>query len=149
VRASYDFDLALRDLVTEALEVLEVDVRAAVAYTFGQRYGAFGHVDPGNFYDAFDHAEWLQQLQEEADRSKEQFIEHFRSTYAEYPDLPIWIAMEILSFGALSKMFHGMLWVCRLIGMNSRSGPPNATAQPQIVVSSGPSPQLSNVLRTW
>lgn len=108
VRASYDFDLALRDLVTEALEVLEVDFRAAVAYNFGLRYGAFGHVDPTNFYDAFDHVEWFAQLREETERSKEQFIEHFRSTYAEYPDLPIWIAMEILSFGSLSKMYHGM-----------------------------------------
>ena len=40
VRASYDFDMAMRDLVTEALEVLEVDFRSAVSYNFGQRHGA-------------------------------------------------------------------------------------------------------------
>jgi abortive infection bacteriophage resistance protein len=44
VRASYEFDLALRDLVTEALEVLEVDFRAAIAYDFGQRHGAFSTI---------------------------------------------------------------------------------------------------------
>jgi abortive infection bacteriophage resistance protein len=109
VRAFYHFDLALRDLVTEALEVLEVDVRTALAYNFGLKYGPFGHVDPRSFYRTFDHIEWLQRLREEADRSKEPFIEHFRNTYAEYPDLPIWIATEVLSFGALSKMYHGML----------------------------------------
>ena len=109
VRASYDFDLALRDLVTESLEVIEVDVRAAISYNFGGRHGAFGHTDGKNFHFKFKHAEWMVQLREETERSKERFVEHFRNTYAEYPDLPIWIAMEILSFGALSRMYHGML----------------------------------------
>lgn len=109
VRASYEFDLLLRDLVTEALEVLEVDFRTAIAYHFGQEHGAFGHVDPGEFFHTFDHGEWIEQLRGEADRSKESFIEHFRNNYAEYPDLPIWIATEIISFGALSKMYKGMV----------------------------------------
>jgi abortive infection bacteriophage resistance protein len=109
VRASYEFDLALRDLVTEALEVLEVDFRTAIAYHFGQEHGAFGHVDPGEFFHTFDHGEWIEQLRGEADRSKESFIEHFRETYADYPDLPIWIATEVISFGALSKMYKGMV----------------------------------------
>ena len=108
VRVSYEFDLALRDLVTEALEVLEVDFRAAVAYHFGQRHGAFGHVDPRKFYRLHDHAEWLQQLRDEADRSKEQFIEHFRKTYDH---------IQIFRSGsrwrscrsAHSKMYKGML----------------------------------------
>jgi abortive infection bacteriophage resistance protein len=108
VRASYEFDLVLRDLITEALEVLELDFRAAVAYNFARHYGAFGHVDPGSFHDSLDHADWLAQLRREAGRPKEQFIEHFRKTYAEFPDLPIWIATETLSFGTLSRMYHGM-----------------------------------------
>ena len=43
VRAAYEFDQGLRDLLAEALEVAEVDVRTAIAYHFGQRYGPFGH----------------------------------------------------------------------------------------------------------
>ena len=109
VRASYEFDLALRDLVTEALEVLEVDFRTAIAYHFGQEHSAFGHVDPGEFFHTFDHGEWIEQLRGEAERSKESFIEHFRNNYAEYPDLPIWIATEVISFGSLSKMYKGMV----------------------------------------
>jgi len=106
---AYQFDLTLRDLVTEALEVVEVDLRAASAYRFGQQYGAFGHTDQNNFYTAyFRHADWLLRLQEEAKRSSEQFVTHFKNHYNEFPDLPVWIAMEVMSFGALSQMVKGM-----------------------------------------
>ncbi len=44
----------------------------------------------------------------EATRSNELFVTHFRRSYAEYPDLPIWIVTEVISFGALSQMFSGM-----------------------------------------
>src|SRR5262249_12523932 len=36
---AYAFDLVLRDLVTEALEAVEVDMRATFAYQFGQAHG--------------------------------------------------------------------------------------------------------------
>lgn len=43
VRTAYQFDRVVRDIVTEALEVVELDFRTAVAHHFGQKYGAFGH----------------------------------------------------------------------------------------------------------
>ncbi len=109
VRASYDFDLALRDLVTEALEMIEVDMRTAIAYYFGQKYGAFGHVDPANFFRTFDHQGWLSRLRDETGRSSESFVTHFRNSHSQFPDLPIWMLTETVSFGGLSKMFQGML----------------------------------------
>ena len=39
VIAAYQFDVSLRDLLTEALEVIEVDVRASVAHCFGEKGG--------------------------------------------------------------------------------------------------------------
>ncbi len=109
VKAAYDFDRVLRDVVTEGLEAVEVDLRTTVAYHFGGRYGAFGHSDARNFFNYFNHADWLDKLHGEADRSSEMFVTHFRGTYREYPDLPIWVITEIMSFGALSKMYQGML----------------------------------------
>ncbi len=109
VRAAYEFDWVLRDLIAEALEIVEVDVRTAIAYCFGQQHGAFGHVDPRRFYwDAAKHAKWLDKVREETERSSELFITHFGATYAEFPDLPIWMATEVMSFGALSQMFSHM-----------------------------------------
>jgi len=108
VAAAYAFDVALRDLLTEALEVIEIDVRSSLAYHFGQAHGAFGHVDRVNFFSKFDHADLMSRLREEADRSSDLFIKHFRSKYAEYPDLPVWIVTEVISFGTLVRMFRGM-----------------------------------------
>ena len=120
LKAAYDFDRILRDLVTEALEVVEVDARTAIAYHFGRHYGAFGHTLPASFFsppvsrhhpkpNAFGHAAWLDGVRREAARSKEQFVAHYAQTYLGFPDLPVWMVTEIMSFGALSRMFEGML----------------------------------------
>lgn len=109
IRAAYEFDRCLRDLVYESMEVIELDVRTSVAYRFGEVYGPFGHIDPKCFFRRFDHHPWLKGLRVEAKRSRERFIGHFKQTYREYPDLPIWVATEVMSFGAISKMISGML----------------------------------------
>lgn len=106
---AYYFDRALRDLVTESLEVIELDLRAALAYDFGQHYGAFGHASQDSFFHRFKHKAWLDKLYDETKRSDEAFVKHYRNTYSEFPDLPIWVATEIMSFGALSRMYSGMI----------------------------------------
>lgn len=109
MQAACEFDRDLRDLVTEALEVVELDFRAAFAYHFGDRYGPFGHVSPSSFFKHFEHTRSMKRLRSETRRSSEEFVEHFKGTYREFPDLPVWVITEILSFGALSRMCDGML----------------------------------------
>jgi abortive infection bacteriophage resistance protein len=108
VRAAYEFDMAVRDLVTEALEAIEVDLRSVVAYEFGHARGAFGHADPTSFHPSFWHQDWIDRIRTDASRSNETFVTHFRQSYAQFPDLPIWVAMELMSFGSLSQMFKFM-----------------------------------------
>lgn len=112
VKHACQFDASLRDLFTEALELIEIDLRTATALHFGKTYGAFGHTDAANFHPRFDdnvtHAEWLAKLHEETRRSKELFVAHFRNTYDGFPNLPIWTVTEIMSFGGLSKMIGGL-----------------------------------------
>lgn len=109
IRDAYIYDRALRDLVTEALEIIEIDLRTTIAYSFGKTYQPFGHTSPRNFFHRFTHPDWLDKLHEEANRSDELFIKHYKATYNEFPDLPIWVSTEIMSFGALSKMYSGMM----------------------------------------
>jgi abortive infection bacteriophage resistance protein len=89
VRRAYAFDIALRDLLTEALEVVEIDFRTCMAYHFGKEYGAFGHTEPRNFYGG--HERLMKEILQETERSKETFVAHCERSYTQFPDLPIWI----------------------------------------------------------
>ena len=109
IHDTYEFDRVLRDLCTESIEVIELDLRTAIAYSFGEKFGPFGHVDPQFFYATPSHFDWLAKLRVETDRSSEPFVAHYKTRYQEYPDLPIWVATEIMSFGSLSKMYRSMM----------------------------------------
>lgn len=105
VQALYELDRKLRQRVMEAVEIIEVATRTALAYHLSQRYGPFAHSAVANFRDPAKHAEWMAEVLKETGRSRETFVSHFKATYDEYPQLPIWAAVEIMSFGSLSKLF--------------------------------------------
>lgn len=104
----YEFDRHLRLLVMDAIERIEVHVRTLVTYHLGHQYGAFGHTDPANFHPKFNHANWLAKLETEAWQSKDAFVEHFKSKYAGFPTLPIWMSTEVMSLGSLSFCYTGL-----------------------------------------
>lgn len=108
VRQTYEFDRALRDLFTESIELIELDLRTALAHSFGELHGPFGHTVAAKFYDQARHSDWLKKLREETRRSSDVFILHHRDKYLEYPDLPVWVATEIMSFGSLSNFYRSL-----------------------------------------
>jgi len=109
IQQLYEFDRQLRSLIDEALEVIEISFRSAVSYYLAQKYGRYAHEEPGRFYSRLDHSEWISKIHEEAERSKETFIDHYRSKYEGFPRLPIWIAVEVMSFSSLSMLYHNLL----------------------------------------
>ena len=108
VMTLYEFDRRLRLLVMDAIERVEVCVRTLFAYQIGRKYGTFGHTDTANFHPGFDHAPWLEKLEDETSRSKDVFIIHYKNEYAGFPTLPIWMLTEIMSLGSLSKGYWGL-----------------------------------------
>lgn len=112
----YVFDKRLRLLFMDALERIEVSVRVEIALHLSAR-DPFAHRNPaqlhGDFAKKIDpgsrrtkHQEWLQRLDDITNRSKEEFVERFRSKYAS--PLPLWIAVELWDFGSLSYFLSGM-----------------------------------------
>ncbi len=107
----YEFDRRLRVIIAEALEIVEVAVRTQAAYYFAVTYKAFGHSDKSNFNSDdfyFSHAEWLERLHSDIEDSTEIFIRHYKAKYDGFPLIPIWMAVEVMSFGGLSKFIRGM-----------------------------------------
>jgi abortive infection bacteriophage resistance protein len=104
----YKFDCGLRLLTLQALDRIEVGVRASITYQLAHALGVYGYADPANFNPAYDHAGFLRIIQREENRSAEVFVEHYRTKYTSETHLPIWMATEIISFGALSQMYANL-----------------------------------------
>jgi abortive infection bacteriophage resistance protein len=111
----YVFDKRLRMLILDAIERVEVGLRVDIALEVGQA-GPWAHRDPGNFNGYFRtidpkrlisrHNVWLEHLESLSDRSRDEFAKHFRVKYS--GPFPLWIAIELWDFGALSQLLNGL-----------------------------------------
>jgi abortive infection bacteriophage resistance protein len=108
IQQLYEFDRKLRLCMLNALERYEIAFRTLVANEFSLRHGPFAHTDIYHFDPGFRHADWLAGLTTEVQRSRETFITHYQSKYAGFPTLPIWMTVEVMSFGALSAFYSGL-----------------------------------------
>lgn len=104
----YTFDRQLRLLVMDAIELVEISVRSRLVHELVHQRGAFAHLMPATFpgIPPSHHQRLLEDLHESAMRSREAFVEHFRNTYDEFPDLPLWTAAETMTFGQMLTMFR-------------------------------------------
>jgi abortive infection bacteriophage resistance protein len=107
----YVFDRQLRLIVMDAIERFEVAVRAELAYALAHEGGAFGWAegpnpvwrDPGRRQAFREHvAKAVRQAE------KEDFVRHFDKKYGDtHSVLPVWVLVEVLSFGDLVSCFKG------------------------------------------
>ncbi len=107
IASTYSADRELRLLFIDAIERVEVSVRAHWAYQMAHRHGPHAHLKMNL---ARDHRKWLinlNKLLQEVDRSKEAFIQHMRATYDELLP-PVWAACEVMSLGLLSQWYDNL-----------------------------------------
>jgi abortive infection bacteriophage resistance protein len=104
----YKFDGNLRLLVMQAMDRIEVAVRGSITHHMAHTLGPFGYADANNFDPTYKHAELLRTIAREEKRSAELFVDHYRGKYTSEPHLPIWMATELVSFGALSMMYANL-----------------------------------------
>lgn len=105
VRRLYELDGELINAFLGALGECEIAFRTRFTYVLSHAYGPFCHLDRARFRRDFNHLEWVLRLEEEVRRSKETFLDHYRTTYEGFPRLPLWMATELMSFGTLSRAF--------------------------------------------
>lgn len=113
----YVFDKKLRLLLMDLIERIEIALRSEVAIQMGPQ-SPWAHRDATMLDKSFSsrispgksttgHSTWVSRLDERAATSKEPFAVHFRNEYPGSP-MPIWMAVELLEFGALSHLLSGM-----------------------------------------
>ena len=104
----YYFDKALRKIIFNAIETLEINIRANIAYHLSKEAGAFGYMDKENLHIGYtDYINLAQTIQRETKRSRESFVTHFKKQYRS-DILPVWMMVEIVSFSTLSKLFKAL-----------------------------------------
>ena len=115
-QALYLFDKKFKLLLLDAIERVEIAVRAEIALTLG-RHDVFAHTNPRffrlgyntpNFQNRTKHQQWLDKFEEAVRRSKDEFVVHHESKYGSRSPLPIWIAIELWDFGRLSHFYSGL-----------------------------------------
>lgn len=140
VLALYLFDKNLRVLAFDALERIEMAIRTDIANTLGRRHAnaheMAEHLD-GRFCQRFSsngrqhsqkssHQKWLDKYDSLVSRGKNQdFMAHCLDKYGR---LPIWVACEILDFGALSHLYGGLKYKDREIIAKKYNTTPNILA---------------------
>lgn len=101
----YCFDRELRGIILSELEKIEIALRARMIQVMAEKSGPFGYLNPSYYKDPQKfQAQLLIKIDEEFIRSDEEFIRAFRTKYSN-PLPPCWMAMEIISFGTLSRLF--------------------------------------------
>ncbi|ASJ75749.1 Abi family protein [Granulosicoccus antarcticus] len=107
--ADYEFDRSLRLLLLDAIERMEVSLRAHWAYFMGHKFGAHGYAQYHKRIYKNQHRlnQSLSELEAQVDRSSEPFIAHYKNTYSESLP-PAWVVCEVMSLGLLSKMYSNL-----------------------------------------
>ncbi|MEY8414787.1 Abi family protein [Tissierella praeacuta] len=103
----YLFDKKLRNLILPILENIEIAFRTHISYLVAHKYGALGYKDSNNFRNASYHKGMIDTFNDEIDRSDEIFVSHHKNEYDGV--FPIWVLIEVTSFGTLSKMYNNLL----------------------------------------
>lgn len=109
----YLFDKEIRLMISDALERIEIGMRAAIVEVLGAR-GPHAHRDSRSYNAHMSTPDestgvvpldsFLSGLDQAFDRSKEEFAQHFRRTYSGYP--PIWIAAGGWDWGNLAYLLR-------------------------------------------
>lgn len=106
IASLHDFDNELRVLLLKLLLDIEISFRTKIAYTIGHNWGPMGYRDENN-YSEQDYEKCVA-LIESIDKNLEKSHELFIYTHIEKYDgqFPIWVAVEVMSFGELSKLYR-------------------------------------------
>lgn len=105
----YDFDRELRIITLDALEKIEISSKSIISNVMSLKYDPFWYTDPCHFGRKFGSKRTKpyqhNNLLKEIKNAKAPFLDHYKNKYSspEYP--PSWMALEVISFGALSIMF--------------------------------------------
>ncbi len=115
ITALYNFDRELRLIVLDAIERIEVALRATISNHMSINYGINWYINANNFSKAWcsknsnpsQMDRFVQQIKDICN-SKRTYIQHFYTKYKSPSHPPSWMIMECLSFGTLIRLWRNL-----------------------------------------
>ncbi|MBU2651732.1 MAG: Abi family protein [Bacteroidetes bacterium] len=104
----YEFDRDLRLLVFDAIERIEIALRTRIVYYYALTHGSHWFENKNIYRNRNYFNNDISSLDKEIDRSDEEFIKHYKSTYSSPIRPPAWMSLEVATLTTLSKMFQNL-----------------------------------------
>ena len=113
----YVFDRKLRLHLMDAIERIEVSLRASLSNSIAQKHTPHWYQRPAVFIDSHDHPALITEMKRQIGHSaqtpeqkgkQDRHIQHYYTKYYE-PDMPpSWMVFETVSFGIISRIFENL-----------------------------------------
>jgi len=105
----YNFDSRLRTIIFNALEKIEVALRAKLIYEYcTETKDSHWFLNKTLYFNNDKYDFLMEKIDEDVNRSNEDFVNHYQTKYT-FPELPpSWMTLETLSFGNISKMIANL-----------------------------------------
>ena len=122
----YYLDSELRNIFMSAIERVEVQLRNfLVAALSTAQNDPLGHRKPVNFQNKEKQSRWLSIVDKKISASEDDLIGHYRKI-ENFPQVPAWVAVEVLSFDMLAACFDNLsvlnkAQVSRSFGVNGNT----------------------------
>ena len=105
----YCFDRKLRLCVMDAIERIEVAVKTQIVNHLALKYGVLSYCDSSIFampLNVSRYSEFLSILDKTILRTNEEFVQEYCENYDKSNGLPIWMVLEIMTFGNMLTLFR-------------------------------------------
>ncbi len=106
----YNFDRHLRMLVMDAMERIEVAVRAQICLTMALTYkDSHWYLRRDVFKPEFEYDLFIKKCMQEQEKSKERFVLHYKENYHSPLSVPCWMMIELLPMGTWSRVYKDLI----------------------------------------
>ena len=104
----YRFDKKLRLLIFNEIEKIEIAIRSIMVNVACQHFNDTFWITQGQYFYNQNYFNFsIAEIDSELNKSKEDFIEHFKNTYSDtYP--PAWMIIEILPLGNICRIYKNL-----------------------------------------
>lgn len=117
----YEMDRKLRSILLAALEEVEITLRAAISNYHALKYGALGYLNPSSFDRSHNHQSFIARINHLIEsNSDREFVKHYTNRHD--GKFPLWVVMELFSFGTLAFFFKEMHTVDKKVLANEFFG---------------------------